>query len=339
MNTTPGLVCSHHHLYSSLARGMPPPPHTPIDFEDILEMIWWRLDQVLDLDILYWSAKLGALEALRQGTTAIIDHHESPAATDGSLSVIAEACAEVGVRVNCSYGVTNRHGSEGAKRGLLENERFLKSGGNGMVGVHAAFTCSDETLESAAQLASDFQVGVHIHVAEGKVDAEASDRIRHLTDENWLIVHGVYLEEDHGLQGTIVHNPRSNMNNSVGYARPSRFQNRVVLGTDGIGADMLEEFRIAYARHREDEVTATPDISWNWLAAGWDLFPEAIDDKVTWDYDQLDAWHLAYTSGVRPLEVEIGDEVVWKDGFSTRVDENEVRAKSAEAAKKLHERL
>ena len=102
---------------------------------------------------------------------------------------------------------------------------------------------------------------------------------------------------------------------------------------------MLEEFRIAYARHREDEVTATPDISWNWLAAGWDLFPEAIDDKVTWDYDQLDAWHLAYTSGVRPLEVEIGDEVVWKDGFSTRVDENEVRAKSAEAAKKLHERL
>ena len=78
MNTTPGLVCSHHHLYSSLARGMPPPPHTPIDFADILEMIWWRLDQALDLDILYWSAKLGALEAIRQGTTAIIDHHESP---------------------------------------------------------------------------------------------------------------------------------------------------------------------------------------------------------------------------------------------------------------------
>ena len=102
---------------------------------------------------------------------------------------------------------------------------------------------------------------------------------------------------------------------------------------------MLEEFRIAYARHREDEVTATPDISWNWLATGWDLFPEAIDDKVTWDYEHLDAWHLAYTSGVRPLEVEVGDEVVWKDGLSTRVDENEVKAKSAEAAKKLHERL
>tara|TARA_B100000287_G_scaffold78181_1_gene70281 strand:+ start:6529 stop:7548 length:1020 start_codon:yes stop_codon:yes gene_type:complete len=339
MNTTPGLVCSHHHLYSSLARGMPPPPHTPIDFADILEMIWWRLDQALDLDILYWSAKLGALEAIRQGTTAIIDHHESPTVIDGSLSVIAEACAEVGVRVNCSYGVTDRHGPEGAKRGLLENERFLKDGGKGMVGVHAAFTCSDETLESAAQLASDFQVGVHIHVAEGKVDAEAPARIRHLTDENWLIIHGVHLEEDHGLQGTIVHNPRSNMNNSVGYARPSRFQNRIALGTDGIGADMLEEFRVAYARHREDEVTATPDISWDWLTAGWDLFPEAIDDKVTWDYDQLDAWHLAYTSGVRPLEVEIGDEVVWKDGLSTRVDEDEVRAKSAEAAKKLHERL
>src|ERR1700722_5472856 len=93
-STTSGLVCGHHHLYSSLARGMPPPPVQPTDFLSILEQIWWRLDVALDLEMIRWSAMLGALEALECGTTAIVDHHESPHAIEGSLSVIADACAE-----------------------------------------------------------------------------------------------------------------------------------------------------------------------------------------------------------------------------------------------------
>jgi len=71
--TTPGLVCSHHHLYSALARGMPAPPRTPGGFAEILELVWWRLDRALDLDTIEWSAKLGALEALERGTTAIVE--------------------------------------------------------------------------------------------------------------------------------------------------------------------------------------------------------------------------------------------------------------------------
>ncbi|MED5583396.1 MAG: amidohydrolase family protein, partial [Actinomycetota bacterium] len=121
---TPGLVCAHHHLYSALARGMPAPPRTPTGFTEILELVWWRLDRALDLESIRWSAMLGALEALERGCTAVIDHHESPEAIDGSLTVIAEACAEVGVRVSCAYGVTDRHGAAGARRGLAENERF-----------------------------------------------------------------------------------------------------------------------------------------------------------------------------------------------------------------------
>ena len=90
---TPGLVCAHHHLYSTLARGMPPPPKIPTSFHEVLQQIWWRLDAALDLEMIRWSAMLGALEALESGTTAIIDHHESPNAIEGSLDVIAEACA------------------------------------------------------------------------------------------------------------------------------------------------------------------------------------------------------------------------------------------------------
>ena len=240
---------------------MPAPPRTPQGFADILELIWWRLDRALDLDLIGWSAMLGALECLEVGATAVIDHHESPNAIEGSLSVIADACAAVGVRVSCAYGVTDRHGPDGARRGLAENERFLRSGGQGYVGVHAAFTCTDATLEAAAGLAADLGTGVHIHVAEGQVDTPAAQRLANLSGPDWLLIHGVHLPDDHGLAGTFVHNPRSNMNNAVGYARPARFAatgNPVALGTDGIGSDMLDEFRVAYARLRGERRDRQP---------------------------------------------------------------------------------
>ena len=336
---SPGLVCAHHHLYSGLARGMPPPPATPTDFHSILEQVWWRLDRALDLEMLEWSAKLGALEALTAGTTAIIDHHESPNAIEGSLTVIADACAEVGVRVSCAYGVTDRHGAEGAQRGLAENDRFLSAGGRGLVGVHAAFTCTDDTLQAAAELAARHSVGVHIHVAEGIDDVDAPARLAGLTTDDWMLIHGVHLPDDHGLRGTIVHNPRSNMNNAVGYARPARFANPVALGTDGIGADMFDEFRLAYVRQRESDVLATPDDAWRWLSTGWDLFPEARLDTVTWSYATIDPWHLAYTPTIRAIDVDIDGRQVLRNGVATLVDADEIRAKAAEQATRLFRAL
>ena len=337
--TTPGLVCAHHHLYSALARGMPAPPRPPTDFREILELIWWRLDAALDLEMLRRSAMLGALEALEAGTTAVIDHHESPNAIEGSLGVVADACAEVGVRSLVAYGVTDRHGPDGAKRGLEENERFVKAGGNGLVGVHASFTCTDETLEAAAGLAADLGVGAHIHVAEGVEDAGAPRRLGALTRDDWLLSHCVHLPDDHGLRGTILHNPRSNLNNAVGYADPARFTNPVALGTDGIGGNMIESFRLAYVMHRSVDVTAGPDVAWSWLETGWDLMPEARDDEVTWSYEPMGPWHLAFTPGVRPLQVKVGGETVLRDGEPTRVDPAEVRAKAREQAARLHARL
>ncbi len=337
--TTAGMVCAHHHLYSALARGMPAPAKQPTTFREILEQIWWRLDVALDDEMIRWSAMLGAMEALQCGTTCIVDHHESPSAIEGSLSIIAEACAEVGVRTNLAYGVTDRHGSDGARRGLAENERFLRGGGRGMVGVHAAFTCTDETLAAAAGLAVDLGVGVHIHVAEGPDDAAAGARLAQLATEDWWLVHCVYL--DRTLPGIIAHNPRSNMNNSVGYARPSARRNRVVLGTDGIGADMLEEARLAYARLRESDVTASPDTVWTWIDNGYLLFPEAREDRVTWNDPHPDeAWRVVFTPGLRALDVTLasGEEVL-RNGLPTRVDAAEVRAKATEQAERLFTRL
>lgn len=338
--TTPGLVCAHHHLYSTLARGMPAPPMTPTSFSEILEQVWWRLDAALDLELVRWSALLGAVEALEAGTTAIIDHHASPSAIDGSLDVIAEACAEVGVRVVCCYEVTDRHGPAGAKTGLAENERFLRAGGRGMVGAHACFTLSDETLSAVAGLAEDLGVGVHIHVGEDAVDANAAERLRPHARDNWLLAHCVHA--DPPLAGTVIHNPRSNMNNAVGYARPARWAaagNRVVLGSDGIGGAMLDEFALAYATQRADDVTATPETAWGWLQAGAELVPEVLSDRVIWSADRADPWYLAFTPGVRAERVVVDGEVVVDGGRCTRVDGERIRARAWEEARRLWSKL
>jgi cytosine/adenosine deaminase-related metal-dependent hydrolase len=344
--TTHGMVCAHHHLYSSLARGMPAPPTDPTSFLGILENVWWRLDVALDLDMIEWSAKLGALEALEAGTTAIIDHHESPNAIPGSLSVIADACNEVGVRINTCYGITDRHGSAEGLRGLAENDRYLRECAalndpmrGGMVGVHAAFTVNEQHLVDAAGLANAHGVGVHIHVAEGIDDIDAADRLRDLSRDNWLVIHGVHLADDHGLRGTIVHNPRSNMNNSVGYANPSRFTNPVALGTDGIGADMLGEFQLAYFKHRDHDISASPDNAWAWLQTGYNLFPEARTDEVTWSYATIEPWHVAFTPTIRALDVDVAGEPALRNGVATRVDADEIRAKAGEQATRLHAAL
>lgn len=331
---------------------MPAPPNTPTNFLSVLENIWWRLDAALDLDIIYWSAALGAAEALLNGTTAIIDHHESPFAIEGSLETIQKACALVGVRSNLCYGITDRwtdsdqlesvspHSAmtSAAKRGLEENIQFLKNGGTGMIGVHAAFTCSDETLHAAASAAADLGVGVHIHVAEGPDDKDAGQRLSELARDNWLLVHGVYL--DTPLAGTLAHNARSNMNNAVGYAYPAEKDNSIVLGTDGIGADMFEEFRLSYVRHRESDIEASPETSWQWLMNGEKFFPDVKNDIVTWSYDHVESpWHVSFTPGIRCLEVEMNGKKVVENGVPTQFDLQEIRTKAAEASRKLHERL
>jgi hypothetical protein len=131
----------------------------------------------------------------------------------------------------------------------------------------------------------------------------------------------------------------SNLNNAVGYANPARFANRVALGTDGIGGNVLEMFRLAYVLQRSVDVTCGPGTAWSWLQAGWDLVPEAKGDEVTWSYDPMDPWHVAFTPGIRPLRVVVGGEVVFADGRPTRVDAGEVRARAREQAARLHARL
>ena len=275
---SPGLVCSHNHFYSALARGLMVAIAPSKDFAQQLRNLWWRLDRALDEGIVRASGLAGAADAALAGVTAVVDHHASPDFIDGSLDVLAEGFATVGLRGVLCYETTDRNGMAGAFAGVRENERFARAVDaahqagalplvEAAIGAHAPFTIGDETVAALAAACAATGRGLHIHVAEDKYDAVDSrhrfgkDICVRLDDAGLLgprtiLGHGVFLSASevelvNARDAFIAHNARSNMNNGVGYNDRIGLYRNAVLGTDGIGSDMLAEANFAFFKHKD----------------------------------------------------------------------------------------
>ena len=270
----PGFVNSHTHLYSTLSRGMPAPKTVPRNFIEILQKVWWKLDEALDEESIYYSALVGAIEAVKFGTTTLVDHHASPNHIRGSLDLIKDGVSKVGLRGVLCYETTDRGGMKKRDLGLEENERFVVENVNnshfrGTMGGHASFTLCNDSLRKLGELASMYDCGVHIHVAEDAADVLDSmenyntDIISRLADQGVLrkkslLAHGVHLNQKQLIRiekngAWMIHNPRSNMNNAVGSAPVNWFGEHSALGTDGFTADMFDEAKFGYFRNAESE--------------------------------------------------------------------------------------
>jgi len=256
-------INAHTHLYSGLAPlGMPAPQPEPTCFLEILQRVWWRLDRALDEAALRASARLYLAEAVELGTFTVIDHHESPELVEGSLDILADAADELGVRALLCYGATERNGGrDEARRGLDECRRFARENQRpqvrGLVGLHAPFTVSDETIRDAVALAHELSSVLHVHVAEDRLDVDDArergyagviDRLDQLGAliPGSIFAHGVHLTTDEVARCAqagcwLVQNPRSNRGNGVGYPHALAASDRVALGTDGYPADMKAE--------------------------------------------------------------------------------------------------
>lgn len=271
----PGNICAHTHFYGAFARGLGIPGRPAKDFPEILEKLWWSLDKSLTLEDVRYSALVCLVDAIKHGTTTLIDHHASPNAIEGSLDEIARAVSQSGLRASLCYEVTDREGQAGATAGIRENIRFInairedKSGQLAATfGLHASLTLSDNTLEACRNACPD-DTGFHIHVAEHPVDEYDSlekcgervvDRLyRHgILGPRTLAVHAVHVDarEIEILSETntwVTHQPRSNMNNAVGMSQPEAMMRagiKVCLGNDGFSNQMWEEWKTTYLAHK-----------------------------------------------------------------------------------------
>ncbi|MBN2799050.1 MAG: amidohydrolase family protein [Deltaproteobacteria bacterium] len=371
----PGLTVGHHHLYSALATGMPFLEAPATDFSDMLAKVWWRLDEALDEPSLRASALAGGIGALRAGVTTVVDHHASPNFIGGSLETLDGALDEVGLRRVLCYEVTDRGGPARAAAGLAAHEGLLGRATDGfsavMIGAHANFTLEDHTLARVGAMAREAGVGVHIHVGEAVGDRALTGeplvaRMRRLGAlvPGSVLAHGVHLSPDElamvaDAGAWLTHQPRSNMNNAVGYAKLAAFPQRTALGTDGIGADLFSELQAGWFRASEGGVGWFPS---RWLEllhqssvmAGdklglqlGALRPGAAGDLSILDPipgppltgDNLAAAFIFRLTAAAVRHVVTGGVQVLADRMPTRVDAGEVDALAQRQAAALWGRM
>ncbi len=370
----PGLVCAHTHVYSALARGMPGPDDPPRNFREILERIWWRLDRALDGHSILFSGLVAATDAIRCGTTLLVDHHASPAHILGSLGLLQIAFEEVGIRAALCYEVTERNGTEDRDLGIEETIAFLRANQSerfrGLVGAHASFTLSDESLVRLGEISREFDSGVHIHVAEDPCDLPAGDcdgtdlvhrleRTRVLGPKT-ILGHCTHLGSEalarvRDSGSWMVHNTRSNMNNQVGYARVDEFGDQAALGTDGIGGDVFTETRFAYFQNRNAKGSLSAEGAFRLMTGGHRLAtrlfglpfgrlrPGAAADVVVLDYRSPTPftaenlpWHFVFGLGAEHVEtVVVGGRIVLAERRFTSVNPAWVAERSRTVAADL----
>lgn len=365
---THSFVVAHHHVYSALARGMPPPEDQPTSFVEILERIWWRVDKALDAETVRACALVAGLDAALSGTTMIIDHHASPNASGESLHIIAAALEEVGLSHLLCYELSDRDGADPLAQGFGETERFLESY-QGLVGLHASFTVCEALLERAVDLAQRCGTGIHVHVAEAASDQEhclAAHGVRcverfaragALDLPQTILAHCIHLDEREremiqSGRAWVAQQSQSNQNNAVGVLDARGFEDRVMIGTDGMNGDCLAATRASYLEAQAVGGLSPMDayrrlrrvheyVASNCFAG------DGANNLVVLDYHEPTPitqanWpaHVMYGVDRSHVDTVISDgRVIVAGGRSTLVDEDAIAALGREQAARLWARL
>lgn len=266
MAALPGFVNCHTHAAMTLFRGFA---------DDLPLMQWleekiWPLEAGLKKEDIYWGTLLACVEMIRSGTTTFADMYFH-------MGQAARAVEEAGLRASLSRGMigTAPGGGAGELPPLEYSVEFAKKwhGAAGgritvMLGPHAPYTCPPDFLRRVIEIAREFGLGIHIHLAETAGEVEDMKRRYGMTpvqlmDELGLFAlpvlaaHCVHLEERDieilaAKKAGIAHNPQSNLKLASGIAPVARLLAAgavVGLGTDGAASnnnlDMIEEMRTA----------------------------------------------------------------------------------------------
>ncbi len=365
---TKSFAIGHHHTYSALARGMPPPGITPANFREMLNSIWWSLDKCLDKETIRYSALSTAIAAAKSGATFIIDHHASPNCIKGSLSIIARAFDEVGVNHLLCYEATDRDGQDKGMKGLNESERYLQKG-QGLIGLHASFTVGPELLKKAVRLSQKHDTGIHIHLAEDKYDQEHClqtyyQQVTHRLNEagvldlpKTILVHGLHLDarERKMIRNKacwVVENMESNLKNKVGCFNGSGLGDNIMLGTDGMHGDMLRSAKAAFFAGQLHEQISPLSLYRRFRNAHRYLMQnnfsgDGDNNLVIFHYDSpteitrenLPAHFLFGINNAHITDVIANGKIIVKDRKVCTIDESAVLKEAVACSRKLWEKV
>jgi cytosine/adenosine deaminase-related metal-dependent hydrolase len=366
---TKSFGCGHHHIYSTLARGMPAPRKIPTNFTEVLQYVWWHIDKRLDLEMIEASALASALYCAKNGVTFVIDHHASPFAIKDSLATITNAFDRVGISHMLCYEISDRDGEGPREEGLAETDSFLAAGHQGHVGLHASFTVGDELLRKSIEMARKHDTGLHVHVAEDLADQEDAMAkygkrvIERFHDAGALDLpksifgHCIHLSDHEkkllGASGVwVVQNVESNQNNNAGVAGYGDLTANMMLGVDGMHCDMLRSAKAAFLVGQ-----ATEGIGFDGIYERFRNVHRYIrefggqgdgdNNLVILNYDgptDLTAdnflGHFVYGLDARHVESVIAQgRVIVEQGRVTTVDEAEVLKFARDMGRKLWEKM
>lgn len=305
----------HEHFYSRLAKGLYIKGAMD-NFPNILKNLWWKLDKIIDREMVLASVQMGLLETIQNGVTYIFDHHVSQKFIKESLTDIADVIKKAGIRAVLSFETSDRNGEKLSKAALKENERYAKFQ-NGdlkaMFGLHASFTLNNNTLEEAGKICEANDLGIHIHLCEGETDRNESQRLYgnlptrrllkyNLLNEKSILAHGVDLiDEDYKMLknngSALVYNIDSNLNNAVGIPEYKNAQKNipVLVGTDGMHANVAKSMKQLFLCYRHQK----------------NGFDEAFEYLNKSYFDQIDFVKRYYPDFPRLHLGDRADFIVW----------------------------
>lgn len=280
----PGLVNAHTHAAMTLFRGY----GDDMPLKPWLEERIWPAEAKLTGEDVYWGTRLACAEMIRTGTTTFNDMY-------WKVPHGVRAVGDAGLRATVSAGLISGGFLGDLKGEAVELIGMYEAGEfpdrvRLALSPHAPYTVTPDDLEWCAQLATDHDLPLQIHVSETLREVEecieqhgvrpAFHIERHgILDRPVTIAHGTWLDRAElemlsGYEATVVHNPVSNLKLSCGqgrevrgwfdYATARELGVNVALATDGTASntnlDMFEEMKFAslMAKHASGDPTCMP---------------------------------------------------------------------------------
>ena len=261
----PGLINAHTHVPMTLLRGL----------ADDLRLDVWLMGYMMPVerefvspDFVSLGTSLACAELIRTGVTCFADMYYFE-------DHVAQATAKAGMRAVCSQTVLKFPAPDADyfEESLAASREFIQRWkGHSLivpsVAPHAPYTCTQEILKATAALAVEFDVPLHIHLAETALEVENCRnengmpvipyaKKQNIFDAKVLAAHCVHVDEGeiktllHHRAG-VAHNPSSNLKLASGFAPVKKMLEvgvNVGIGTDGPASnndlDMFEEIRLA----------------------------------------------------------------------------------------------